>query len=84
MDVILFLVIAEIANCIDGRNNVISEFIGVRDRQIGDIFVLTLDNIAQLFTLGDFDMAVVSAIVCRGNVQVPTVDWVICRGPLAV
>ena len=32
MDVILFLVIAEIANCIDGRNNVISEFIGVRDR----------------------------------------------------
>ena len=74
MDVILVLAVAEVMNCVDACDNSMNEFVGVHHCWISDVLMLELDIIAQSFAPCGFNMVIVSAIVFRQSIQIPTVN----------
>ena len=76
-------VLVEISNAFECRGAIgdgLHEFVSWGERRIGDGLVLEADCVAEAFTVGGFDVTVVSAIMFRGGIEVPTVNKVKCLG----
>jgi hypothetical protein len=73
-EVVVGLECREALDGLDARRNGTHEFVGGRDSEICDSFVLEFHGIAEAFAVGVFYKTFVSAVVLRQRLEVPPID----------
>ena len=65
-------------DCFDACRYSSHNFVGRRDSWVGNAFVLKVNGVAETLAVRMFDMTLVSSIVLRGCVKVPSINGVEC------